>query len=56
MPTPRNAGYANAMREVYILNRDRTGLAHAELQMPDGGSGKIDCRNRSAVVYRRQAP
>jgi hypothetical protein len=57
--TPRNGGYANVMQEVYILNRDRTELTlwrTLNVQMPDGGSGKIDCGNRSAVVYRRQAP
>ena len=59
MTTPRNGGYANVMQEVYILNRDRTELTlwrTLNVQMPDGSSGKIDCGNRTAVVYRRQAP
>ena len=57
--TPRNGGFANVMQEVYVLNRDRTELTlwrTLNVQLPDGGSGKIDCGNRSAVVYRRQAP
>jgi hypothetical protein len=59
MTTPRNGGYANVMQEVYILNRDRNELTvwrTLNVQMPDGSSGKIDCGNRSAVVYRRQLP
>ena len=59
LTTPRNGGYANVMQEVYILNRDRTELTlwrTLNVKMPDGSSGKIDCGNRTAVVYRRQAP
>jgi len=58
MTTPRNGGFANVMQEVYILNRDRSELTlwrTLNVRMPDGGSGKIDCGNRSAVVYQREA-
>ncbi len=57
MTTPRNGGFANVMQEVYILNRDRSELTlwrTLNVRMPDGGSGKIDCGNRSAVVYQRE--
>jgi hypothetical protein len=59
MTTPRNGDYANVMQAIYILSRDRTELTlwrTLSVRMPDGASGKIDCGNRSAVVYRRQAP
>jgi hypothetical protein len=58
MTTPRNGGFANVMQEVYILNRDRSELTlwrTLNVRMPDGSSGKIDCGNRAAVIYRRQA-
>jgi len=57
MTMPRTGGYANVMQEVYILNRDRSELTlwrTLNVRMPDGTSGKIDCGNRAAVVYRRQ--
>jgi hypothetical protein len=53
----RNGGFANVMQEVHILSRDRAELTlwrTLNVRMPDGSSGKIDCGNRAAVVYRRQ--
>ncbi len=58
MTMPRNGGFANVMQEVYILNGDRSELTlwrTLNVRMPDGSPGKIDCGNRTAVVYRRQA-
>jgi hypothetical protein len=55
---PRNGGFANIMQEVYILNRDRSELTlwrTLNVRRPDGAPDKIDCGNRAAVVYRRQA-
>jgi hypothetical protein len=57
MTQPRNGGFANVMQEVYILNRDRSELTvwrTLNTVRPDGSSGKIDCGNRAAIVYRRQ--
>ena len=58
LTTPRNGGFANVMQEIYILNRDHSEITlwrTLNVRMPDGSSGKIDCGNRAAVVYRRQA-
>ena len=55
---PRGAGLANIMQEVYILNAARSELTlwrTLNVRLPDGAPGKIDCGNRAAVVYRRQA-
>jgi hypothetical protein len=55
---PKNGGFTNVMQEVYILNRDRSELTLwrvLNVKRPDGLPGKIDCGNRAAVVYRRQA-
>lgn len=57
MTTPRG-DFANVMQEVYILNRERSELTlwrTLNVRRPDGSSGKIDCGNRAAVVYRRAA-
>ena len=54
---PRGNGFANIMQEVYILNAARSELTlwrTLNVRLPDGGSGKIDCGNRTATVYRRQ--
>jgi hypothetical protein len=51
-------GICGVSEEVYVLNRDRSELTlwrTLNVRMPDDTSGKIDCGNRAAVVYRRQA-
>jgi len=58
MTQPRNGGYANVMQDVYILNRDRSELTlwrTLNTVLPDGSSGKIDCGNHVAIIYKRQS-
>jgi hypothetical protein len=55
--TERSQGFANIMRDVFILNRDRTQLTvwrTLNVRRPDGAPDKIDCGNHVAMVYRRQ--
>jgi hypothetical protein len=57
MKRQRNGGFVNMMREVYILNQDRSELTvwrTLNVTMPDGLQGKIDCGNHHAIVYARQ--
>ena len=45
-------------RSFELQRHDRSELTlwrTLNVRMPDGSSGKIDCGNRAAVVYRRQA-
>ena len=58
MTQPRNGGFVNVMREVYILNRDRSELTlwrTLNVVRPDGLPDKIDCGNHAAIVYMRQS-
>jgi hypothetical protein len=53
----RNGGFANVMREVYILNKDGNELTvwrTLNVRRPDGLPDKIDCGNHHAIVYSRQ--
>jgi hypothetical protein len=57
MTRERGGGFANVMREVYILNGNREELTvwrTLNVRMPDGLQGKIDCGNHQAIVYGRQ--
>ena len=57
MTRPRGGGYANVMREVYILTGDDLTIWRVlNVVLPDGGDGKIDCGNRHAIVYTRREP
>jgi hypothetical protein len=56
MTRERN-GFANVMREVYILNANRDELTiwrTLNVRQPDGLPGKIDCGNHHAIVYLRK--
>jgi len=51
----RNGGFTNVMREVYIpLRGELTLWRTLNVELPDGGQGKIDCGNRHAIVYTRK--
>ena len=53
----RNGGFANIMREVYILNTKRDELTvwrTLNVRRPDGQPDKIDCGNHHAIVYSRK--
>lgn len=55
----RNGGFANVMREVYILNRNGDELTvwrTLNVRRPDGLPDKIDCGNHHAIVYARTPP
>ena len=57
MTRERGGGFANIMREVYILNGNRGELTvwrTLNVRMPDGTQGKIDCGNHHAIVYSRK--
>ena len=55
MTRQRGGGYANVMREVYVLTgNDLTIWRVLNVVLPDGGDGKIDCGNRHAIVYTRK--
>jgi hypothetical protein len=52
---PRNGGFTNVMREVYIpLKGELTLWRTLNVELPDGGQGKIDCGNHHAIVYTRK--
>jgi len=52
--TPRNGGFTNVMREVYIpLRGELTLWRTLNVERSDGGPDKIDCGNRHAIVYKR---
>jgi hypothetical protein len=56
MTRERN-GFANVMREVYILNGNRDELTvwrTLNVRRPDGLPDKIDCGNHHAIVYSRK--
>ena len=43
------------MRETYIVRDDELTVWRVlNVELPDGGDGKIDCGNRHAIVYRRK--
>jgi len=53
----RNGGFANVMREVYILNKNGDELTvwrTLNVRRPDGQPDKIDCGNHHAIVYSRK--
>lgn len=53
----RNGGFANVMREVYILNRNGDELTvwrTLNVRRSDGLPDKIDCGNHHAIVYSRK--
>jgi hypothetical protein len=53
----RNGGFANVMREVYILNArgdELTVWRTLNVRRPDGLPDKIDCGNHHAIVYSRK--
>jgi hypothetical protein len=53
----RNGGFANVMREVYILNQNGDELTvwrTLNVRRPDGQPDKIDCGNHHAIVYSRK--
>jgi hypothetical protein len=55
--TERSQGFANILRDVFILNRDRSQLTvwrTLNVRRPDGAPDKIDCGNHVTMVYRRQ--
>jgi hypothetical protein len=55
--TERSQGFANIMKDVFILNRDRSELTvwrTLNVRRPDGAPDKIDCGNHVAMVYRLQ--
>lgn len=57
MTRKRPDGFANVMREVYILNGtgdELTVWRTLNVRTPDGGSGRIDCGNHHAIVYSRK--
>ena len=57
MTRERNGGFANVMREVYILNKNGDELTvwrTLNVRLPDGSQGKIDCGNHHAIVYSRK--
>jgi hypothetical protein len=57
MTRERSGGFANVMREVYILNGNGDQLTvwrTLNVRMPDGQQGKIDCGNHHAIVYSRK--
>jgi hypothetical protein len=52
---PRNGGFTNVMREVYIpLRGELTVWRKSNVERPDGAPDKIDCGNHHAIVYRRE--
>ena len=55
MRRPRQGGFTNVMREVYIpLKGELTVRRTLNVELPDSTQGKTDCGNRHAIVYRRQ--
>ena len=53
----RPGGFANVMREVYILNKNGDELTvwrTLNVRRPGGLDGKIDCGNHHAIVYSRK--
>jgi len=53
----RPGGFANVMREVYILNKNGDELTvwrTLNVRRPDGLPDKIDCGNHHAIVYSRK--
>jgi hypothetical protein len=53
----RPGGFANIMREVYILDKNRDELTvwrTLNVRRPDGQPDKIDCGNHHAIVYVRR--
>jgi hypothetical protein len=57
MTRQRNTGFANVMREVYILTKNGDELTvwrTLNVTRPDGSQGKIDCGNHHAIVYSRK--
>jgi hypothetical protein len=53
---PRNGGFTNVMREVYIpLRGELTVWRTLNVERPDGGPDKIDCGNHHAIVYTRES-
>ena len=51
---PRNGGFTNVMREVYIpLRGELTVWRKLNVERPDGAPDKIDCGNHHAIVYTR---
>jgi hypothetical protein len=55
----RPGGFANVMREVYILNKNGDELTvwrTLNVRRPDGLPDKIDCGNHHAIVYSRKPP
>ena len=57
--TERSQGFANIMKDVFILNRDRSQLTvwrTLNVRRSDGAPDKIDCGNHVAMVYRRHNP
>jgi hypothetical protein len=48
---------ANVMREAYVvLGDDLTIWRTLNVERADGTQGKIDCGNRTAIVYTRASP
>ena len=57
MTRHRNAGFANVMREVYILNErgdELTVWRTLNVTRPNGSPNKIDCGNHHAIVYSKK--
>lgn len=57
MVQQRPGGFANVMREVYILNRNGDELTvwrTLNVKRPDGLPDQIDCGNHHAIVYSRK--
>ena len=51
----RTGGFTNVNRETYIVRRDALTVWRVlNVELPDGGEGKIDCGNRHAIVYTRK--
>jgi hypothetical protein len=53
----RGGGFANVMREVYILDKSRDELTvwrTLNVRRSDGLPDKIDCGNHHAIVYSRK--
>ena len=59
MVRQRPNGFANVMREVYILDKNGDELTvwrTLNVRRPDGLPDKIDCGNHHAIVYSRKPP